>query len=91
MARRKYPEKPIRTLDDLPEAGLVFWTDFLSTPDDVRLVPFGQSTWRRQVATGEAPPVYKWFGRLCARVEHVRAVVLGQDWRTAELPKGTTL
>jgi hypothetical protein len=82
---QKIHEKPILTLDDLPKSGLIFWSDFLSNTQERRLVPFSNSTWRRMIRNGLAPPTVKWFGRLAAHSEHVRAVVLGQDWRSVPL------
>ena len=85
MPKRKYPVRPIRTLSDLPPSGLVLLESVLSTPDDVRLIPFSNATWRRRVARGEAPPYVKWFGRLSCHAEHVCAIVHGRDWRTVKL------
>ena len=79
------PDQPIRTLDDLPETGLVLWRDFLSSAEDRRLIPFTHQTWRRMARCGDAPPPKKYFNRMAEHAELVRAVALGQDWRAVEV------
>jgi hypothetical protein len=83
------PDRPIRTLEDLPQSGLVLWSDFLSRDGDRRLLHMGQSTYRRMALNGEAPPKIKLAGRLASHAEHVRAIATGQDWRSVKLHSQT--
>lgn len=76
---------PIYCLNDLPADGLVLWSDFLSTGTERRVIPVTNPSWRRMVARGEAPPIIKFAGRNAAHVDHIRAIALGQDWRTVEV------
>jgi hypothetical protein len=85
MSRLYTPDRPIRTLDELPRSGLILWTDFLSTAEDRRLIHVGHSTWRRMALDGEAPPRKKLAGRLVAHAEHIRAIAIGVDWRAVKV------
>ena len=76
----------IYTLDQLPRSGLVLHQDFLSYPNTKRrLMPVSPATWKRQQNIGEAPPTERLFGRAAQHAEHIRAIITGQDWRTAQV------
>ena len=83
---RRLPENPIRTLDDLPQTGLVLWSDILSKGPDRRIIPFSEAAWRRHIKLGGAPKPVRLLGANAVHAEHIRAIMTGVDWRDVKLP-----
>ncbi|MEP1198259.1 hypothetical protein [Tateyamaria sp.] len=76
----------IYTLDQLPDCGLVLHLDILTyNQGSPRLMRVSPSTFKRRQKRGDAPPTEWLFGRKAQHAEHIRAILLGQDWRDAKL------